>query len=121
VTDSTSIVHGVDSHDGGTVKEPTSCQAADRLTPRTAPKVSAVEFRHAHHADQQRGLLGWASFVLDDAVLVDGVALRRTRAGRLVLSFPDRRHPRLRPVDDEARRAIERQVFAALDAQGVAP
>ena len=49
---------------------------------------------------------------------------RRTRDGRLALSFPERRdlaggsHHYMRPLNDAARRAIEAQVFAALGLEG---
>jgi hypothetical protein len=92
-----------------------------------AVRVSAVEFRSAYFADRRTGLLGWVSFCLDGAVLIRGVAVRVTVDGRRRLSFPEptdsggRRHRPVRPLDDAARRAIEAQVFAALDAQGVAP
>ena len=53
-------------------------------------------------------------------IRIDGAAIRRTRGGRLVLSFPAKRGrngrewPFVRPIDDETRRSIEAQVFAAL-------
>ena len=74
----------------------------------------------AGETDRARGLLGFASFTLGP-VRLDGIAVRRTREGRLALSFPTRRdrfgrlHPIVRPVDDAARRALEAQVFSALD------
>jgi hypothetical protein len=79
-------------------------------------------------ADRARGLLGFASFALGP-IHLDGVALRRTRDGRLALSVPvrhdrsGRQHAIVRPVDDAARCAIEAQVFAALGfkAEEVAP
>ncbi len=90
------------------------------MKPRTMPTVSAVIFSRAHHLDRQRGLRGWTSFLLDDALVVEGVAIRRSRDGVLSLSFPEpvdrkgkRRRP-VRPVDEEARLAIERQVLSAL-------
>jgi hypothetical protein len=50
------------------------------------------------------------------------VTLRRTRAGRLALYWPaPRGFPLVRPLDDEARRSIERQVFVALGLPEVAP
>ena len=51
---------------------------------------------------------------------MDGLALRRSQEGRLYLAFPARRdsagreHPYYRPLSDETRRALERQVLAAL-------
>lgn len=70
--------------------------------------------------DRKSGLLAWLRFRLDDLVVIDGVSLRRTRDGRLVLSFPirhdsqGRQHPIVRPVDDVARRALESEVLEAL-------
>ena len=85
----------------------------------TRPSIADVRFTPAPPADVAMGLLGWSSFELD-SVRLDGVAVRRTRGGRLTLSFPVRRdsqggkHHAVRPADDEARRAIEAAVFAAL-------
>lgn len=66
------------------------------------------------------GLLGYVSFRLNGAIGVDGVTLRRTLDDRHVLSFPARtdssgqQHFFLRPLDNQAREAIERQVLDAL-------
>jgi len=65
-------------------------------------------------------LLGWLAFDVDGTWHVDGVALRRTRSGRLALSFPSRtdRHglerALLRPTCDRAPRVIERLVLDEL-------
>jgi DNA-binding cell septation regulator SpoVG len=67
--------------------------------------------------DERAGLLGYLS-VFYGALVIDGVTVRRTEAGKLTLSFPERRdgrgrrHNVVRPIDDEARRAIEAAVFA---------
>lgn len=85
--------------------------------------ITDVRFAEAPDGQQRFGLLGYVRFVLADAVAVDGVALRRTREGRLALSFPvrhdarGRQHAVVRPIDDVSRRAIEAQVFAALNLQ----
>jgi len=87
---------------------------------RHLPRVSILSFASAGAADRARGLLGWLCLDLDGLLLLDGVTLRRTRAGRLTLSFPARldragqRHPFIRPLSDAARRAVEQQVFVAL-------
>ncbi|RKY19801.1 MAG: hypothetical protein DRQ55_09720 [Planctomycetota bacterium] len=79
--------------------------------------VTAVHFTPAPEA--QRGLLGWLSCRYGD-LLLDGIAVRRTRDGRMCLSFPTRhdRHGRqhhlVRPADDASRRAIERVIFDAI-------
>ena len=66
------------------------------------------------------GLLGWMTLEIDALLVVDGVALRRTRSGRLALSFPRRTSRRgrqyalVRPRDEIAGRAIEEAVLSAL-------
>ena len=82
--------------------------------------VTNLEFAPARREDLERGMLGWLAFDIDGSWHVDGVALRRTRGGRLALSFPSRpdrhgfKHAPLRPTCDRARRAIERAVLAEL-------
>ena len=82
--------------------------------------VTDTRFKAAEPDQVRDGLIGWASFVLGRAVRLDGVAVRRTRDGRIVLSFPSRRDRRGRehyiaaPIDNAARLDIERQVLAAL-------
>ena len=73
----------------------------------------------ASEEEIRTGLLGFISVFLGDLV-IDGIVLRRTASGRLALSFPARtsrsghRHPYVRPVDDNARRAIERTILGQL-------
>lgn len=85
----------------------------------TALRLSDFAFTPANQRDQQAGLLGFLQLRYGD-LLLDGVALRRSSTGCLVLSFP-RRHSRagaefhyVRPVDDRARRDLEAQVIRAL-------
>lgn len=84
-----------------------------------AASVSDVRLTRASSSLEGRGLLGWVSCTYGDLAL-DGISLRRTHDGRVTLSFPARRarggreHPYVRPLDDPTRRAIERQVLAAL-------
>jgi DNA-binding cell septation regulator SpoVG len=83
------------------------------------PEVRIRSWVRASEADIRSGLYGFLSLFFGNLV-VDGVTLRRTAAGRFALSFPVRtsrsgeRHALVRPVDDDARRAIERMVFAEL-------
>ncbi len=82
--------------------------------------VSGEIFTAAPPQLRKTGLLGWVTFVIGHALQFDGVAVRRTRNGRLTLSFPvrhdstGRQHSIVRPTDAAARREIESQVFAAL-------
>jgi DNA-binding cell septation regulator SpoVG len=82
--------------------------------------IADLHFTKAPEDATRTGLLGWVGFVLDDTLVIESVAVRRTRAGRLVLSFPRRadRHGNarydVRPLNSAAREAIENGVFAAL-------
>ena len=82
--------------------------------------VSETRFTAASERDERAGLLGYVSFVLNDALRLDGITLRRSSDGHLYLAYPSRtdtagrRHPLSRPLDDESRRLIEDQVFAEL-------
>ncbi len=90
------------------------------------PSILILSFTSASADEQERGLLGWLSLDIDGLLLLDGVALRRTRRGQLALSFPsptDRRGRRrevVRPLNAQARRTIEAAVLGALDAPEVA-
>src|SRR5688572_29058139 len=65
------------------------------------------------------GLLGYMS-VLIGPVVVDGLTLRKLLTGRLGISFPAKtkasgqRFSIVRPVDDAARRLIEREILGQL-------
>lgn len=86
----------------------------------TALRITSVGFTSASPTDVRTGLLGWVTCVIDDALLIDGITLRRTADGRITLSYPARRdgsgrqHFFVRPLDDDARRYLERQIFAKL-------
>ena len=81
--------------------------------------ISALRFTPCSSTDQQRGLLGYLQFQ-HGSVRLDSVALRRTRRGRLELSYPERarghgkRFPIFCPADDEARQGLEAAVLAVL-------
>lgn len=82
--------------------------------------LSELRFVKGSSVDRRTGLLGYVSFLLNRSIRVDGVTLRRTAEGRLTLSYPARQdregreHPYFRPIDDDARREIERQAFIAI-------
>jgi DNA-binding cell septation regulator SpoVG len=96
------------------------------VTPN-ASLVEAVTFKAHPGAGAKTGLIGMATLRLAGAVLIEGVAVRRTREGRVYLSFPsremrtgERRHV-VRPVDAAARKRVEEDVIAQLRARGVLP
>lgn len=77
--------------------------------------IHDVRFTPASRRLVRRGLLGWVAFTVGDGWRVDGVAIRRTRRGRLALSFPSRvdtcgrEHPYVLPT--RGRRQLEREVL----------
>ncbi len=88
---------------------------------RNGIRINNVRFVAADSNAALKGLQGWISCNLNDRIQLDGITLRRSRGGRMILSFPARQdkdgqqHFYIRPLDDTARRVIERQVFQALD------
>jgi len=91
-------------------------------------RVSDLRFSEASEADARTGLVGWIRLVINDAIALDGIALRRTLDGnRLTLSFPARRDGSgrqrffVRPITDEARRELERQILSRLGIDEAAP
>ncbi len=87
------------------------------------PVVSDVTCSIAPPSAQANGLLGWVRFRVGEFQF-DSVALRRTTAGRLTLSYPSRRDSRgvrhclVHPVGAAARQEIEAQVISALSRDG---
>jgi hypothetical protein len=83
------------------------------------PDFTRIQFTPASDADRERGLLGFIRVVLDGLLVLDGLTLRRTR-DKFTLSYPERedglgrRHPIIRPADDDACRAIEAGILGAL-------
>jgi DNA-binding cell septation regulator SpoVG len=87
------------------------------------PSITSVRFTAASDWHRERGLLGFISCVLDGHLVLDGITLRRTLDNRLTLSYPERedgvgrRHPIIRPIDDDARIAIEAAIIGSLGGQ----
>lgn len=81
--------------------------------------VSSLRFTPCGPNDQERGLLGHLAFQ-HGSLSIDSVALRRTRRGRLELSYPERscrhgmRFPIVRPINDEARLELETAILQAV-------
>jgi hypothetical protein len=83
------------------------------------PDIRVRTWVRATDAEVRTGLLGYLSVQLGP-LLLDGITLRQTADGRLTLSFPartdraGRKHSYVRPVDDAARKAIEREILGQL-------
>lgn len=82
-------------------------------------RVRVRSWVRASDNDIRSGLLGFISAEYGDLVL-DSITLRRTATGRFALSFPaktgqdGRKHAYVRPRDDQARVAIEREILGQL-------
>jgi DNA-binding cell septation regulator SpoVG len=85
------------------------------------PSIRLRSWVPASAEDVVSGLLGFVSVEFGHLV-IDGIVVRRTADGRFVLSFPmrkdraGRKHAIVRPIDDDARQAMERQIIKALGA-----
>lgn len=84
-------------------------------------RVVHARFTARATSDELRdGLLGHVTLLTADGLALDGIALRRSRAGRLHLAFParvdrlGRRHPYVRPISADVRASLERQVLDLL-------
>ena len=87
--------------------------------------IGHVRFAPATDDERERGLLGYVELEYGHALVLDGVAVRRTQNGRIALVFPSRRdrqgrrHPFMRLRGEGARQQLERQVVRALSDRGV--
>jgi hypothetical protein len=85
--------------------------------------ISNIQFTGGSPAERVTGLLGFVRLRYGD-LLLDGLTLRRTLDGRLVLAFPrpSRRVGLARqlvgPAGPDVREQIEAEVIAALRRQG---
>lgn len=81
------------------------------------PHVEVLSLSPANEVGARRGLLGWARVTVDGRVGIDGVAVRVTRAGKIVVTLPTRidgrgdSHAVVWPLDKATRVAIESAVL----------
>ena len=84
--------------------------------------VSDLVFTPSRIEERDTGLMGWIECQLGESLRLDGIALRRTREGRITLGFPARKsssgakHYYFRPASDRARREIEMAILGELRA-----
>lgn len=74
----------------------------------------------ANPADRKTGLLGFIAVTINGRLRIDGLTLRRSMAGRITVSFPEKRDAAgrpihlVRPLDADTQRSIERQILEQL-------
>jgi len=82
--------------------------------------ITSVQFTASEPEEAQTGILGWVSIIVNDSLVLRGIAVRRTLDERVTLSFPFRHDSTgrqchyIRPLNDKARRDIEEQIFQRL-------
>lgn len=88
--------------------------------------LTEVAFTPAPANLRAAGILGFVRLVLNETVVIDELSLRRTRDGRLVLTWPEPRGrlgPRriVHPRDEGARVHLEREILDNLRRRGELP
>ncbi len=83
-----------------------------------AINISEVKIRLADN--HEGGLIGWASCLLNEIILLDSIAIRRSREGEIVLAFPRSKskrgleYPYYRPVTRAAYEQIRGAIVLRL-------
>ena len=89
-----------------------------RDTVGTPVDVTEVKIRLVDESSD--GLLGWASCVVNGALYLNNIAIRRSRTGELALAYPssrsrsDQKHFYFNPITREAKLAIDEAVLGKL-------
>jgi hypothetical protein len=95
----------------------TTTPSADRSCDFRLSRVSEIE---APAADRDRGIISYISCIVNDALRIDGVALRRTLEGEYSVSFPKKpgrsidQHYYFKPINEAMRQEFLRQILVAL-------
>lgn len=85
--------------------------------------VTKIAFTPAPAELRMSGLLGFIRLDLNRAMVVDGLAVRRSRQGTLVLTWPERRgtggrHRLVRPLHAHDRESLDRAILDELQRRG---
>lgn len=87
-------------------------------------RIRKAEVRRASESDQRQGVLGFVTLDLHSGLRLEGLVVRRSAGGRVYVSYPakpgrdGRREYLFRPVDEEARRRLEREILDQLKLEG---
>ena len=82
-------------------------------------EVSEVRIRMADDVD--RGLVAWASCVINNSIYVNNIAIRRGREGQLFLTFPAKKSRKdikyfyFRPINKETKEIFDRAILDGFD------
>jgi len=81
-------------------------------------KVSEVKVRLVDRSED--GLIGWASCVVNGSLYLNNIAIRQSRDGQVILTFPAKksrgnsRYFYFNPISHEAARALEEAIIDKL-------
>lgn len=81
-------------------------------------EVSEVKIRLVDEGAD--GLLGWASCVVNGAIYLNNIAVRRSRSGELILTYPCKRSQSeakyfyFNPITREAHRVLDEAILGKL-------
>lgn len=81
--------------------------------------VSEVKIRLVDEGSD--GLVGWASCVVNGALYLNNIAIRRARNGEFVLTYPckrsrsDQKYFYFNPITREAKRVIDEAILGKLE------
>jgi hypothetical protein len=81
--------------------------------------ITDLKFTVADGAHRASGILGWVKVTFAGAVIVDGIALRRTLTGDLAITWPTKPNgrPVASPASTAARKMLEARILDAVAAQ----
>lgn len=85
-----------------------------------AAEIAISEVRIRFRKGEPGPLVGWASCVVNAAILLDNIEIRRGSKGDLFLSCPAKRsrggieHPYFCPISREARAALQEAILGKL-------
>lgn len=86
-----------------------------------SPKINISEVKIRLLDEPKEGLIGWASCVVNGALFLNNIAIRCSREGKLVLSFPAKRSKRdtkyfyFNPISHEAMQILKKAIKAIID------
>lgn len=80
--------------------------------------ISEVRIRKADEAD--KGLVAWASCVLNNALYINNIAIRKDRDGQLFLTFPAKKSRKgikyfyFRPINSATKELLDNAIIQEL-------
>lgn len=86
-------------------------------------KVSEVKIRLVDKSEE--GLIGWASCVINDSLYLNNIAIRHSKEGQVILTFPAKKSKGntkyfyFNPISHEASKILKEAIIDKLKLSGV--